>query len=161
MLRAEVDLRRNQESSDEEEAASGGRYSPEPELLRGKQMILSEGEEQATKFKKWLSQIREVKARLNLAIEGSNAELDNKGELTGTDKSVATLRDKIKVREEEASRRLKECDNAYSEAIVMVECFDCEISGEQWSEQRRYVAELKEEWKKEQETFNIHMAYLA
>ena len=42
----------------------------------------------------------------------------------------------------------------------MVECFDCEISGEQWSKQRRYVAELKEEWKKEQERFNIQMAYL-
>ena len=43
----------------------------------------------------------------------------------------------------------------------MVECFDCDISGEQWSEQRRYVAELKEEWIKEQERFNRHMACLA
>ena len=43
----------------------------------------------------------------------------------------------------------------------MVECFDCEISREQWSNQRQYMAELKEEWKKEQERFNRHRAYLA
>ena len=51
LLRTEVDLQRNQDSSDEEEAASVGWYSPEPELLRGKQMILSVGEEEAAKFK--------------------------------------------------------------------------------------------------------------
>ena len=116
LLRSEMNLQRNLESSDGEEATAGGRYSPEPVLLKGKQMVLSEGEEKAARFKKWLAQMREVKARLNLAIEGSNKELANKEEFAETDKSAATLRAKIKQREEEASGNLKKCDKAYSEA---------------------------------------------
>ena len=84
--------------------------------------------------------------------------LANEEEFAGSDRSVATLRAKIKLPNKDALKRLSECNNAYSEAIVMVECFNYEISGEQWSEQRRYVAELKEEWKKEQERFNLHRA---
>ena len=56
-------------------------------------MILSEGEEQATKFKKWLAQIREVKARLNLAIEGSNKELANKEEFA--ERSIRKLKEML------------------------------------------------------------------
>ena len=161
LLRTEMNLRRNLESLDGEEAASGGQYSPEPELLRGKQMILSEGEEKAARFKKWLAQMREVKARLSLAIEGSNKELADKEGFADADKSAATLRDKIKQWEEEASEKMKKCNKAYSEAIIMVECYDCELSGEQWSKQTHYVTELKEEWAKEQERSGRHMDHLA
>ena len=91
LLRSEMNLRRNLESSDGEEATAGGRYSPEPV-----QIVLSEGEEKAARFKKWLAQMREVKARLSLAIEGSNKELANKEEFADADKLAATLRAKIK-----------------------------------------------------------------
>ena len=43
----------------------------------------------------------------------------------------------------------------------MVECYDCELSGEQWGKQTCYVAELKKEWTKEEERSSRHMAHLA
>ena len=89
-------LRRNLESPDEEEEAADGRDSPEPVLLRGKQMVLSEGKEKANSFKKWLAQMRETKARLSLAIEGSNKKIAEKRLVAEADDSAATLFDKIK-----------------------------------------------------------------
>ena len=42
----------------------------------------------------------------------------------------------------------------------MADCYDCSLSGEQWTEQMHYVAKLKQEKEKEHERFEKHMAYL-
>ena len=123
-------------------------------------MVLSEGEERANSFKKWQAQIKETKARLSLSIEGSGKRIADK-EVAGTRDSTATLLDEIRHWKKEAVDNARKCDKAFSEAIIMADCYDCSLSGEQWTEQMRYVAELKEEKDKEHVRFEKHMACLA
>ena len=105
--------------------------------------------------------MKAVKTRLTLAIESSGVEIASEEESATSDRSVALLRTQIKLLNEEALRQQTECNNAYTEAIVMIEGFDCGISGAQWNKQRLYVAEMNEEWKKERERFNKYRGYLA
>ena len=71
-LRTEMNPYRNLNMPDEK-ATDGRDNSPEPVLV-GREMVLSEGEERANSFKKWLALIKETKARLSLSIEGSKQE---------------------------------------------------------------------------------------
>ena len=93
-------------------------------------MVLSEGEEKANSFKKWLAQIRETKARLSLSIEGSSKRIADK-EVARTKDSTATSLDKIRQLKVEALDNSRKCDKAYSEAIIMADCYDSELSVEQ------------------------------
>ena len=104
MLRAEIDLRNEGDSSEDSDAGSGGQHSPKQELLRGKRMILNESEEHAARFSKWLSQIKDVKTRLTLAIESSSAKIAREEESATSDRSVALLHNQIKSLNEEALR---------------------------------------------------------
>ena len=139
--------------------ATDGRNTPEPVLV-GRKRVLSEGGERADTFTKWLALIKESKARLSLSIEGSSKRIADK-EVAYTRDSTATILDEIKQWKKETVDNARKCDKAFSEAIVMADCYDCSLSGEQWTEQMRYVAELKQEKEKEHERFEKHMAYLA
>ena len=109
MLRTEMNPCRNLVLPEDEEARDG-RDSPEP-VLRGKQMVLSEGEEKANSFKKWLAQIRETKARLSLSIEGNSKRIAV-NEVAGTKDSTATLLDKIRQWKEEPVDNSRKCNKA-------------------------------------------------
>ena len=77
-------------------------------------MVLSEGEERANSFKKWLALIKETKARLSLSIEGSNKRIADRKEVAETDDSAATLLEEIRQWKKEAVENSKKCDKAYS-----------------------------------------------
>ena len=128
MLRTEMNPCRSNILPEKDEEATDGRDSPEP-TIRGKQMVLSEGMEKANSFKKWLAQIRETKARLSLSIEGNSKKIAN-NEVTRTKDLAATLLDKFRQWKEEAVDNSRKCDKAYSAAIIMADCYDCELLSE-------------------------------
>ena len=157
-LRTEMNPYRNLNTPDEK-ATDGRDNSPEPVLV-GREMVLSEGGERADTFRKWLALIKETKARLKLSIEGNNKRIADK-EVACTRESAATILDEIKQWKKEAMDNARKCDKAFSETIIMAECYDCSLSGGQWIEQMRYLAELKQDKEKEHERFEEHMADLA
>ena len=124
-------------------------------------MILNESEEHAVRFSNWLSQIKAANTRLTLTIESSRSELASEEDSATSDMYVALLRAKIKMMNEDALKMQTECDFIFTETIVMIEGFDCGVSGEQLNEQRRYIAEIKEEWRKEKERYIEYRDYLA
>ena len=158
VLRTEMNPYRNLETP-LGKATDGRDDSPEPVLV-GREMVLSEGGERADTFRKWLALIKETKARLKLSIEGNNKRIADK-EVACTRESAATILDEIKQWKKEAMDNARKCDKAFSETIIMAECYDCSLSGGQWIEQMRYLAELKQDKEKEHERFEEHMADLA